>query len=98
MGARWCGLPEWAAGCELPRWSVRVIAKSPGGSDRPEFQPDSALSVLITATSALASFGTTSPLKSSVHAAHSPFCVSHLTVIFAGSNSEFMISATDSYS
>merc|ERR1719273_2896773 len=54
--------------------------------------------VLIVATDALTSLGTTSPRYIMQHAIYFPWRGSHLTNMLAGSNTEFVISATDSCS
>jgi len=56
------------------------------------------LLVLIVATDALTSFGTTSPLYIIQHAIYLPCLGSHFAIIEAGSKAEFVISATDNYS
>jgi len=53
------------------------------------------LFVLIVATAALTSFGTTSPLYIKHVAIYLPCLGSHLAIIDAGSNALFVISATD---
>merc|ERR1719421_1548450 len=54
--------------------------------------------VLIVATAALTSLGTTSPRYIMQHAIYFPCLGSHFTIIDAGSNTLFVISATDSCS
>lgn len=54
--------------------------------------------VLIVATDALTSFGTTSPLYIKQHAIYLPCLGSHLTIIEAGSKTDDVISFTDNYS
>lgn len=56
------------------------------------------LFVFMVATAALTSFGTTSPLYIKQQAMYLPCLGSHLTIIEAGSKTEFVISATDNYS
>ena len=56
------------------------------------------LLVLIVATAALTSFGTTSPLYRRQHAMYLPCLGSHLAIIDAGSKAELVISATESCS
>jgi len=56
------------------------------------------LLVLIVATEALTSFGTTSPLYIIQQAMYLPCLGSHLAIIEAGSKAELVISATDNYS
>jgi len=56
------------------------------------------LLVLIVATEALTSFGTTSPLYIMQQAIYLPCLGSHLAIIEAGSKAELVISATESYS
>merc|ERR1719191_846121 len=54
--------------------------------------------VLIVATAAFTSFGTTSPRYIMQQAMYFPWRGSHFTIIDAGSNTEFVISATESCS
>merc|ERR1712224_787807 len=54
--------------------------------------------VLIVATAAFTSLGTTSPRYIKQQAMYLPWRGSHLTIIEAGSKQEFVISATDSCS
>merc|ERR1712060_424202 len=54
--------------------------------------------VLIVATAALTSFGTTSPRYIMQHAIYLPWRGSHLTYIDDGSNTDIVISATESCS
>jgi hypothetical protein len=56
------------------------------------------LLVLIVATEALTSFGTTSPLYIMQQAMYLPCLGSHLAIMEAGSKAELVISATDNYS
>jgi hypothetical protein len=56
------------------------------------------LLVLMVATEALTSFGTTSPLYIIQQAMYLPCLGSHLAIIEAGSKAELVISATESYS
>jgi hypothetical protein len=56
------------------------------------------LLVLMVATEALTSFGTTSPLYIIQQAIYLPCLGSHLAIIEAGSKAELVISATESYS
>merc|ERR1712014_97189 len=56
------------------------------------------LLVLMVATAALTSFGTTSPLYIKQQAIYFPCLGSHLTIIEAGSKTELVISATDNCS
>jgi len=56
------------------------------------------LLVLMVAMAALTSFGTTSPLYIIEQAMYFPCLGSHLAIMFAGSNEELVISATESYS
>ena len=51
---------------------------------------------LIVTMDALTSFGTTSPRYMRQHAMYLPWRGSHFTIMFAGSNTPFVISATDS--
>jgi len=54
--------------------------------------------VLMVATAALTSLGTTSPRYMRQHAMYLPWRGSHLAIMDAGSNAELVISATDSCS
>merc|ERR1712139_331524 len=56
------------------------------------------LLVLMVATAALTSFGTTSPLYMRQQAMYFPCLGSHLTIMEAGSKTELVISATDNCS
>jgi hypothetical protein len=56
------------------------------------------LLVLMVATEALTSFGTTSPLYIIQQAMYLPCLGSHLAIMEAGSKAELVISATDNYS
>merc|ERR1711988_572940 len=56
------------------------------------------LLVLMVATAALTSFGTTSPLYMRQQAMYFPCLGSHLAIIAAGSKAELVISATESCS
>jgi hypothetical protein len=56
------------------------------------------LLVLMVATDALTSLGTTSPLYMRQHAIYFPWRGSHLAIMAAGSKHELVISATDSCS
>jgi hypothetical protein len=56
------------------------------------------LFVLIVATAAFTSFGTTSPLYIKQHAIYLPCLGSHFAIIEAGSYDELVISATDNCS
>merc|ERR1711972_571756 len=56
------------------------------------------LLVLMVATAALTSLGTTSPRYMRQHAMYFPWRGSHLTIIAAGSKTELVISATESCS